>query len=71
MPKDKLPELNILLEAAMVVNAYMQSCNTGLSLRLYNATLDTKTICAVYFFANETQLNVKLGSYQLLSINHQ
>jgi len=71
LPTKPLPDLNIVLEAATVVNAYMTSIHISPTIKLYNSCLDAKTIVTVWLFANEPTLNIKLGSYQLLAINHQ
>lgn len=70
LPKTPLPDLNVLIDAALVVDAYIKAQETLPSLRLYNATLDHKTIAAVWFFANEPTVNVKLGKHQMFVIKH-
>ncbi|TXE18591.1 hypothetical protein ES692_05990 [Psychroserpens burtonensis] len=69
LPKEVLPHLNILIDAAMIVDAYIQNQATP-SLKLYNAVLDAKTIATVWMFANEPTLNIQLGKHQLFVIKH-
>lgn len=70
LPNKPLPKLQTLLDAAQVVDAYLKASNVGLSLKLYNATLDAKDIVAVWLFANDNTTNIKLGRFQLLSLKH-
>ena len=71
LPKEKLPPLDVLIEANNVVSAYLDNVNLGLSLKLFNCCLPLDTVCAVWFFANEPTLNVRIGNYQLLALNHK
>lgn len=71
LPAQPLPELSVLLEAALIVDAYMKALNAGLSIKLYNSVLDADTICAVYFFSKEKTLNLKIGNYQMFVIKHK
>lgn len=70
-PLRKLPDLELLLEAKTVVDAYVENCNKGLSLKMYNSTLSVEKVVAVWAFVNEPTLNIKLGNYQMFVIKHQ
>lgn len=68
LPKEKLPELTIMLEAAQIVNSYMENCNKGLTLKLYNAALPEKEVVAVWLFSQHQTLQMGLGKYQLFIV---
>lgn len=71
LPKAKLPELREMLKANTIVNAYIQHQNLSLGdLKLANASLPPEIVAAVYMFANEPTLNVKLGPYQMFVLKH-
>lgn len=71
LPNIPLPKLDVLLEAHYIVDQYMKHTNAGLSLKLYNATLDTETVIAVWWFANHANFNVQIGNYALMSLKNE
>ena len=71
LPKTKLPELREMLKANTIVDAYIHHQNLSLGdLKLANAALQPEIVAAVYMFANEPTLNVKLGPYQMFVVKH-
>ena len=70
MPTEKLPPLDELLEANRIVRAYIENSNQGIGFKLYNASLSVEQTVAVWFFANEPDVNVTLGKFQMFIIKH-
>lgn len=70
LPKRALPELRIMLLANTIVTAYINHVNFGVNLKLFNACLSAEEVVAVWMFANEPTLNVKLGVHQLFVVKH-
>ena len=70
LPKTPLPELRIMLLANTIVSHYMDAVNFGINLKLFNACLKPEQVVAVWMFANEPTLNIKLGKHQLFIVKH-
>lgn len=68
LPEKPLPELRLMLLANTIVDQYMKHVNFGLSIKLFNACLSQEKVAAVWMFANEPTLNIKLGQHQLFVV---
>jgi hypothetical protein len=71
LPERPLPELQDLLDAQSITLAYIQAKEANVPIKMFMALLKPEQVVAVWLFYNEPTLNIKLGNYQLLAINHK
>lgn len=71
LPERALPELQDLLDAQSITMAYVQAKNASTPIKLFMSLLKPEQVVAVWLFYNEPTLNIRLGNYQLLALNHK
>lgn len=71
LPTKPLPDLQDLLDAQSITMAYVQAKEANVPIKLFMALLKPEQVVAVWLFYNEPALNIKLGNYQLLALNHK
>ena len=71
LPEKALPDLQDLLDAQNITMAYVQAKEANVPIKLFMALLKPEQVVAVWLFYNEPNLNIKLGNYQLLALNHK